>query len=107
MGSFTVWGGRWRWRRRRSPRRSLVAQAANPLAVEVREAVDESTGAPVRSEYSGTGPPRQLGLAVDGALEAARQARLRGAGEHDGGIYSPWRSSISSSVEAENRSCPP
>lgn len=61
----------------------VVARAA-PLAVEVGEAVDEHR----RPRASGVLPeqalPRQLRLAVDRALEAARQARLRGAGEHDG-----------------------
>lgn len=61
----------------------VVARAA-PLAVEVREAVDEHR----RSRALGVLPeqalPRELGLAVDRALEAAGEARLRGAGEHDG-----------------------
>ena len=61
-----------------------VVSGAAPLAVEVGEAVDEHRrpGAPgVPAEQA---LPRQLRLAVYGALEAARQARLRGAGEHDG-----------------------
>lgn len=61
----------------------VVARAA-PLAVEVRKAVDEH-GRPralrVLTEQALT---RELGLAVDRALEAAGEARLRGAGEHDG-----------------------
>lgn len=61
----------------------VVARAA-PLAVEVREAVDEHGGAGALRVLPEQALPRQLGLAVDGALEAARQARLRGAGEHDG-----------------------
>lgn len=63
----------------------VVARAA-PLAVEVGEAVDEHRrpGAPgVLAEQA---LPCELRLAVDRALEAARQARLRGAGEHDGAL---------------------
>lgn len=61
----------------------VVARAA-PLAVEVGEAVDEHRGAGALRVPAEEALPRQLGLAVYGALEAARQARLRGAGEHDG-----------------------
>lgn len=61
----------------------VVARAA-PLAVEVGEAVDEHWGAGALGILAEEALPRQLGLAVDRALEAARQARLRGAGEHDG-----------------------
>lgn len=61
----------------------VVARAA-PLAVEVGEAVDEHRGAGPLGVLPEQALPRQLGLAVDRALEAARQARLRGAGEHDG-----------------------
>ena len=61
----------------------VVARAA-PLAVEVREAVDEHRGARASGVLPEQALPRELGLAVDRALEAARQARLRGAGEHDG-----------------------
>lgn len=61
----------------------VVARAA-PLAVEVREAVDEHR----RPGPLGVRPEqvlaREFRLAVYGALEASRQARLRGAGEHDG-----------------------
>ena len=61
----------------------VVARAA-PLAVEVGEAVDEHRGAGALRVLPEQALPRELGLAVDRALEAARQARLRGAGEHDG-----------------------
>lgn len=61
----------------------VVARAA-PLAVEVGEAVDEYRGARALGILAEQALPRELGLAVDRALEAARQARLRGAGEHDG-----------------------
>lgn len=61
----------------------VVARAA-PLAVEVGEAVDEHRGAGPLGILPEQALPRELGLAVDRALEAARQARLRGAGEHDG-----------------------
>lgn len=61
----------------------VVARAA-PLAVEVGEAVDEHRGAGPLGVLPEQALPRLLGLAVDRALEAARQARLRGAGEHDG-----------------------
>lgn len=61
----------------------VVARAA-PLAVEVREAVDEHGGARALGVLAEEALPRELGLAVDRALEAAREARLRGAGEHDG-----------------------
>ena len=61
----------------------VVARAA-PLAVEVGEAVDEH-GRPGPLGVLPEQPlPRELGLAVYGALEAAREARLTGAGEHDG-----------------------
>lgn len=61
----------------------VVARAA-PLAVEVGEAVDEHRGPGALRVLAEQALPRELGLAVDRALEAARQARLRGAGEHDG-----------------------
>ena len=61
----------------------VVARAA-PLAVEVREAVDEHRRPRALGIFAEEALPRQLRLAVDRALEAARQARLRGAGEHDG-----------------------
>lgn len=61
----------------------VVARAA-PLAVEVGEAVDEHRGAGSLRVLAEEALPRQLRLPVDGALEASRQARLRGAGEHDG-----------------------
>ena len=61
----------------------VVARAA-PLAVEVREAVDEHRGAGALRVLPEQALPRELRLAVYGALEAAREARLRGAGEHDG-----------------------
>lgn len=61
----------------------VVARAA-PLAVEVGEAVDEYRGARALGILAEQALPRELGLAVDRALEASRQARLRGAGEHDG-----------------------
>lgn len=61
----------------------VVARSA-PLAVEVREAVDEDRSARALRVLAEQALPRELGLAVDRALEAARQARLRGAGQHDG-----------------------
>ena len=61
----------------------VVARAA-PLAVEVGEAVDEHRRAGPLGVLAEQALPRQLGLAVDRALEAAREASLRGAGEHDG-----------------------
>lgn len=61
----------------------VVARAA-PLAVEVGEAVDEHRRPRALGVLAEEALPRQLGLAVYGALEAAREARLRGAGEHDG-----------------------
>lgn len=61
----------------------IVARAA-PLAVEVGEAVDEHGGAGALRVLAEEALPGELRLAVYGALEAARQARLRGAGEHDG-----------------------
>lgn len=61
----------------------VVARAA-PLAVEVREAVDEHRCAGPLGVLAEEALPGELRLAVYGALEAARQARLRGAGEHDG-----------------------
>lgn len=61
----------------------VVARAA-PLAVEVGEAVDEHRRPRALRVLPEQALPRQLGLAVYGALEAAREARLRGAGEHDG-----------------------
>ena len=61
-----------------------VVSGAAPLAVEVREAVDEDRSARALRVLAEQALPRQLRLAVDRALEAARQARLRGAGQHDG-----------------------
>lgn len=61
----------------------IVARAA-PLAVEVGEAVDEHRRPRALRVLPEQALPRQFGLAVYGALEAAREARLRGAGEHDG-----------------------
>lgn len=61
----------------------VVARAA-PLAVEVGEAVDEHRRPRAPGIIAEEALPRELGLAVDRSLEAARQARLRGAGEHDG-----------------------
>lgn len=61
----------------------VVARAA-PLAVEVGEAVDEHRCAGALRVLAEQALPRELRLTVDRALEAARQARLRGAGEHDG-----------------------
>lgn len=63
----------------------VVARPA-PLAVEVREAVDEHGRPRALRVLPEQALPRQLRLAVDRALEAARQARLRGAGEHDGAL---------------------
>lgn len=63
----------------------VVARAA-PLAVEVGEAVDEYRRAGALRVLAEQALPRELRLAVDRALEAARQARLRGAGEHDGAL---------------------
>ena len=61
----------------------VVARSA-PLAVEVGEAVDENRRPRALGVLPEQALPRALGLAVYGTLEAARQARLRGAGEHDG-----------------------
>lgn len=61
----------------------VVARAA-PLAVEVGEAVDEHGGVGALRVLPEQALPRELGIAVYGALEAAREARLRGAREHDG-----------------------
>lgn len=61
----------------------VVARAA-PLAVEVGEAVDEHRRPRALGIFAEEALPRELGLAVDRALEAAREARLRGAREHDG-----------------------
>lgn len=61
----------------------VVARAA-PLAVEVGEAVDEHRRPRALRVLPEQALPRELRLAVYGALEAAREARLRGAGEHDG-----------------------
>ena len=61
----------------------VVARAA-PLAVQVGEAVDEHGCAGALRVLAEQALPRELGLAVDRALEAAREARLRGAGQHDG-----------------------
>lgn len=63
-----------------------VVSGAAPLAVEVGEAVDEHGGAGTLRVLPEQALPRELRLAVDGALEAAREARLRGAGEHDGAL---------------------
>ena len=60
----------------------VVARAA-PLAVEVGEAVDEHTCSRALRVLTEQALTRQLRLAVDRALEAAREARLRRAGEHD------------------------
>ena len=56
----------------------VVARAA-PLAVQVREAVDEHRCAGPLGVLAEEALPRQLRLAVDRALETARQARLSGA----------------------------
>ena len=61
-----------------------VVPRAAPLAIEVGEAVDEDRSARALRVLAEQALPRELGLAVDRALEAARQARLRGAGQHDG-----------------------
>lgn len=61
-----------------------VVSGAAPLAVEVGEAVDEHGRPRALRVLAEQALPRELRLAVDRALEAARQARLRGAGEHDG-----------------------
>ena len=61
-----------------------VVPRAAPLAVEVGEAVDEHRRPGALRVLAEQPLPRQLRLAVDRALEAARQARLRGAGEHHG-----------------------
>lgn len=61
-----------------------VVARATPLAVEVGEAVDEHRGARALRVLAEQALTRELRLAVDRSLEAARQARLRGAGEHDG-----------------------
>ena len=61
----------------------VVARSA-PLAVEVGEAVDEHGRPRALRVLAEQALPRELGLAVGRALEAARQARLRGAGQHDG-----------------------
>lgn len=63
----------------------VVARAA-PLAVEVGEAVDEHGRPRALRVLPEQALPRELRLAVDRSLEAARQARLRGAGEHDGAL---------------------
>ena len=63
-----------------------VVPRAAPLAVEVGEAVDEHRRPGALRVLAEQALPRQLRLAVYGALEAARQARLRGAGEHDGAL---------------------
>lgn len=56
-----------------------VVSGAAPLAVEVGEAVDEHGGAGALRVLAEEALPRELRLAVYGALEAAREARLRGA----------------------------
>jgi len=61
----------------------VVARAA-PLAVEVGKAVDEHRGARALRVLPEQALPSELRLTVGRALEAAREARLRGAGEHDG-----------------------
>ena len=61
----------------------VVARAA-PLSVEVREAVDEDGRARALGVVAEEPLPRELTLPIDRALEAARQARLSGAGEHHG-----------------------
>ena len=65
-----------------------VVPRAAPLAVEVGEAVDEHRRPRALGVLPEQALPRELRLAVDRALEAARQARLRGAGEHDGAFVS-------------------
>lgn len=65
----------------------VVARAA-PLAVEVGEAVDEHRRTRALGVPAEQALPRELRLAVGRALEAAGQARLRGAGEHDGALVS-------------------
>ena len=61
-----------------------VVAGAAPLSVEVRETVDEHRRAGPLGVLTEQALPRELGFAVDRPLVAARQARLRGAGEHDG-----------------------
>ena len=61
----------------------VVVRAA-PLAVEVRETVDEDRSTRALRVPAEQALPRQLRLSVDRSLEAARQTRLRGTGEHDG-----------------------
>lgn len=61
----------------------VVARAA-PLAVEVGEAVDEHRRPRALRVLPEQALTRELGLAVGRSLEAAGEARLRGAGEHDG-----------------------
>lgn len=61
-----------------------VVSGAAPLAVEVGEAVDEHRRAGPLGVLAEEALPRELRLAVDRTLEAAGQARLRRAGEHDG-----------------------
>lgn len=78
----------------------IVARAA-PLAVEVREAVDEHGGAGALGVLPEQALPRELGLAVGRALEAARQARLRGAGQHDGAMVAVALEGV------EQRGCEP
>lgn len=63
----------------------VVARAA-PFAVEVGETVDEHGGSGALRVLAEQTLPCELRLAVYGALEAAREARLRGAGEHDGAL---------------------
>lgn len=63
-----------------------VVSGAAPLAVEVGEAVDEHRRPRALRILPEQALPRELGLTVDRALEAAREARLRGAGEHDGAL---------------------
>lgn len=60
-----------------------VVVGAAPLAVEVGEAVDEHGRAGSRGVPAEEPLPRQLGLAVCRAGVAPREARLRGAREHD------------------------
>lgn len=61
-----------------------VVTRAAPLAVEVGESVDEHWRTCPLGVLAEQALPRELRLSVDRALEAARQARLRRAGEHDG-----------------------
>lgn len=61
-----------------------VVPGAAPLAVEVREAVDEDGGAGALAVIEKQLLARALGLAVGGARVAADEGGLRRAREHDG-----------------------